>query len=196
MSEQNHLELGRVILDFPIQAYTIKSLHVHEEANAHGSLSLLFVARGPVSEQDCIRYADSPIRILDDQGNPIFCGICSLISTHNLNQYCEVQIEAHTHSQKMDVAAHSRTFQDPGKMLSQVLEQMLEPYGALFQIQEDKVIPEISNASAISLGIRFLSTAKSLTSSFPLALSPFLPQSFHPAQIPAGSRRISPSIGK
>lgn len=30
MSEQNHLELGRVILDFPIQAYTIKSLHVHE----------------------------------------------------------------------------------------------------------------------------------------------------------------------
>lgn len=36
MSEQNHLELGRVILDFPIQAYTIKSLHVHEEANAHG----------------------------------------------------------------------------------------------------------------------------------------------------------------
>ena len=105
MSEQNHLELGRVILDFPIQAYTIKSLHVHEEANAHGSLSLLFVARGPVSEQDCIRYADSPIRILDDQGNPIFCGTCSLISTHNLNQYCEVQIEAHTHSQKMDVAA-------------------------------------------------------------------------------------------
>ena len=59
------------------------------------------------------------IRILDDQGNPIFCGTCSLISTHNLNQYCEVQIEAHTHSQKMDVAAHSRTFQDPGKMLSQ-----------------------------------------------------------------------------
>ena len=69
MSEQNHLELGRVILDFPIQAYTIKSLHVHEEANAHGSLTLLFIAKGPVSEQDCIRYADSPIRILDDQGN-------------------------------------------------------------------------------------------------------------------------------
>ena len=148
MSEQNHLELGRVILDFPIQAYTIKSLHVHEEANAHGSLSLLFVARGPVSEQDCIRYADSPIRILDDQGNPIFCGTCSLISTHNLNQYCEVQIEAHTHSQKMDVAAHSRTFQDPGKMLSQVLEQMLEPYGALFQIQEDKLIPEMLSQQA------------------------------------------------
>ena len=63
MSEQNHLELGRVILDFPIQAYTIKSLHVHEEANAHGSLTLLFIAKGPVSEQDCIRYADSPIRI-------------------------------------------------------------------------------------------------------------------------------------
>ena len=68
MSEQNHLELGRVILDFPIQAYTIKSLHVHEEANAHGSLTLLFIAKGPVSEQDCIRYADSPIRILDNQG--------------------------------------------------------------------------------------------------------------------------------
>ena len=67
MSEQNHLELGRVILDFPIQAYTIKSLHVHEEANAHGSLTLLFIAKGPVSEQDCIRYADSPIRILDYQ---------------------------------------------------------------------------------------------------------------------------------
>ena len=71
MSEQNHLELGRVILDFPIQAYTIKSLHVHEEANAHGSLTLLFIAKGPVSEQDCIRYADSSIRILDDQGNVV-----------------------------------------------------------------------------------------------------------------------------
>ena len=82
MSEQNHLELGRVILDFPIQAYTIKSLHVHEEANAHGSLTLLFIAKGPVSEQDCIRYADSPIRILDDQGNivGVVAGVCALHS--------------------------------------------------------------------------------------------------------------------
>ena len=82
MSEQNHLELGRVILDFPIQAYTIKSLHVHEEANAHGSLTLLFIAKGPVSEQDCIRYADSPIRILDDQGNivGVVAGIRTLLS--------------------------------------------------------------------------------------------------------------------
>ena len=55
MSEQNHLELGRVILDFPIQAYTIKSLHVHEKANAHGSLSLRFVARRTVAETDCSR---------------------------------------------------------------------------------------------------------------------------------------------
>ena len=46
MSEQNHLELGRVILDFPIQAYTIKSLYVHEEANAHGSLTLLLLPKG------------------------------------------------------------------------------------------------------------------------------------------------------
>ena len=82
MSEQNHLELGRVILDFPIQAYTIKSLHVHEEANAHGSLTLLFIAKGPVSEQDCIRYADSPIRILDDQGNivGVVDGVRALLS--------------------------------------------------------------------------------------------------------------------
>ena len=83
MSEQNHLELGRVILDFPIQAYTIKSLHVHEEANAHGSLTLLFIAKGPVSKQDCIRYADSPIRILDDQGNIV--GVMD--GNHNRTRY-------------------------------------------------------------------------------------------------------------
>lgn len=64
MNEQEYLELGRVIIDYPLDIQAVKELCVEETANEHGRLSLRVVSRQLVSEQDALRLSDAPIRIL------------------------------------------------------------------------------------------------------------------------------------
>ncbi len=96
-------------------------------------------------------------------------------------------------------AGPSRT---PGKMLSQVLEQMLEPYGALSRSRKISSSRDALPAGRDRLGFyqtylqpvwvsHFVNT-KSLTSSFPLALSPF----FHRAPICTDTSRIEKDISQ
>ena len=55
MNEQEYLELGRIILDYPLDIQVIKELHVEENANEHGNVSMRVVSRQPVSEEDVVR---------------------------------------------------------------------------------------------------------------------------------------------
>ena len=87
MNEQEYLELGRVIVDYPLDIQVVKELHIEEEANEHGKLSLRVVSRQLVSEEDVIRLSDAPIRILTSEGGFVFSGITTSLQVHRLNQY-------------------------------------------------------------------------------------------------------------
>lgn len=143
MNEQEYLELGRVIIDYPLDIQAVKELYVEENANEHGRLLLRVVSRNPVSEEDVIRLSDAPICILTDESGIVFSGITTSAQVHRLNQYSEVTLEAASASIKTDIENHSRTFQDPGKMLSQVFQEVLAPYGVNLQLQRDMTIPQM-----------------------------------------------------
>ncbi len=143
MNEQEYLELWRVIVDYPLDIQAVKKLHVKENANEHGKLSLRVVSRQLVSEEDVVRLSDAPIRILTGEGSIAFSGVTTSVQVHRLNQYNEVTLEAASASIKTDIENHSRTFQDPGKMLSQVFQEVLAPYGVDLQLQRDMQIPQM-----------------------------------------------------
>jgi RHS repeat-associated protein len=143
MNEQEYLELGRVIIDYPLDIQAVKELCVEEAANEHGRLSLRVVSRQLVSEQDALRLSDAPIRILTDEGGPVFAGVTTSLQVHRWNQYNEVTLEAASASIKTDMENRSRTFQDPGKMLSQVFQEVLAPYGVDLQLQRDMQVSQM-----------------------------------------------------
>ncbi len=143
MNEQEYLELGRIILDYPLDIQVIKELHVEENANEHGVVSIHIVSRQPVSEEDVVRLSDAPIRILTEEGGIVFSGVTTSVQVHRLNQYNEVTLDAASASIKTDIEKHSRTFQDPSKMLSQVFQEVLSPYGVDLQLQRDMQIPQM-----------------------------------------------------
>ncbi|MDE6567898.1 MAG: hypothetical protein K2K70_09255, partial [Lachnospiraceae bacterium] len=90
MNEQEYLELGRIIVDYPLDIQAVKELHVEENANEHGKLSLRVVSRQLVSEEDVVRLSDAPIRILTGEGGIVFSGVTTSVQVHRLNQYNEV----------------------------------------------------------------------------------------------------------
>lgn len=45
MNEQEYLELGRVIVDYPLDIQAVKELHIEENENEHGRLFLRVVSR-------------------------------------------------------------------------------------------------------------------------------------------------------
>ena len=47
MNEQEYLELGRIILDYPLDIQVIKELHVEENANEHGVVYIHIVSIHP-----------------------------------------------------------------------------------------------------------------------------------------------------
>ena len=73
----------------------------------------------------------------------MFAGVTTSVRVHRLNQYNEVTLEAVSTSIKTDIEKHSRTFQDPSKMLSQVFQEVLAPYGVDLQLQRDMQIPQM-----------------------------------------------------
>lgn len=143
MNEQEYLELGRIIVDYPLDIQVVKELHIGENANEHGNLSLRVVSKQLVSEEDVVRLSDTPICILTDEGGIVFAGVTTSVRVHRLNQYNEVTLEAVSTSIKTDIEKHSRTFQDPSKMLSQVFQEVLAPYGVDLQLQRDMQIPQM-----------------------------------------------------
>ena len=48
MEKKEYLELGRILIDFPLSYRSIKELSIREEGNEHSSLSLKAGGRPPV----------------------------------------------------------------------------------------------------------------------------------------------------
>ena len=141
MEKKEYLELGRILIDFPLSYRSIKELSIREEGNEHSSLSLKLVADRRFDREDILRYENTPIKLYTPEGNCIYAGICTSIGLCCLNQYTELLIEAHSFSVLADVKPMERTFQNPSKKLGQILDMVLGSYGYSVSIQKDVTVP-------------------------------------------------------
>lgn len=141
MEKKEYLELGRILVDFPLSYRIIKELTIKEEGNEHSSLNLKLVADHRVDREDVLRYENTPIQVYAPDGKCVYAGICTSIGFCCLNQYTELLIEAHSFSVLADVKPMERTFQDPSKKLGQIVDRVLGFYGYSVSVQEDVTVP-------------------------------------------------------
>ena len=137
MMEQDFLEIGRLIIDFPLSCKFIKELYINEEANEHSTLFMRLVSDKVLTQDEILRLADVPVQVYTPDGGTVFSGTCISAGLHNLSSYSEITVEAKSWSFLSDVEKHSRTFQDPGKSLSQMVDTTLGSYGYKISLQED-----------------------------------------------------------
>ena len=141
MAEHEYVELSRILINFPLPYVAAKELHIMEEANSHSTLTLRLITSGQLSCQELQRFADMPITLYTPEGECIYAGVCTDLAMHILNQYTEVEITAKSFSYMADVKLGSRTFQNPSKHLSEVVEAVFAPYGFAVSLQEDIPVP-------------------------------------------------------
>ena len=141
MPGQEYLELSRILIDFPLSYVAVKELQVTETANSHSTLTLRLISAGQLTDNELLRYTDTPITIYTPEGDCIYAGICTELGLYSLNQYMEIGITAHSFSCLADRTAYSRTFQNPAKHLSEVVDSVFAPYGFAVRLQEDPAVP-------------------------------------------------------
>ena len=141
MPDQEYLELSRILIDFPLPYVAVRELHITEAADSHSTLTLQLISEGHLAEADILRYTDTPIGIYTPEGGCIYAGVCTEIRLGSLNQYMEIGITAKSYSYQADLKAYSRTFQNPSKHLSEVVERVFAPYGFAVSYQEDVPVP-------------------------------------------------------
>jgi len=141
MADQEYLELGRLLIDFPIPYIAVKEIHIIETANSHSTMTLRLVCAQQLSSEEIMRHEDVPVKVYTPEGGCVYAGICTAISLNSLNQYAEVVITAKSFSYEADLKAYSRTFQDPGKHLGQVVDTVFAAYGFSVSLQEDIPVP-------------------------------------------------------
>ena len=133
-------ELGSLKVEFALEYRYIKNLVIVDQANNHGLMKIRLVAKGLIKTEQTLRLEDAPIKITDKDGDIIFFGTAVQINLENEADYSEIIITAKTLSEQTDRKKRYRTFQDTTKTISQVLEQVLAPYGIKGAVKEDFVI--------------------------------------------------------
>ncbi|MFR4350182.1 MAG: RHS repeat-associated core domain-containing protein [Roseburia sp.] len=141
MINQDFWELGQILIDFPLSYQFIKELSIREEANEHSTLSLRLVADRPLGQEDVLRLSEVPIQIYTTGGICLYSGICVSAGLHSLNGYSEILVNAKSWSYQADIQKNSRTFQNPSKSLSEVVQTVLGSYGFALSLEKDIPIP-------------------------------------------------------
>ena len=133
-------EIGSLKVEFALEYRYIKNLVIVDQANNHGLMKIRLVAKGLIKTEQTLRLEDAPIKVTDKDGDIIFFGTAVQINLENEADYSEIIITAKTLSEQTDRKKRYRTFQDTTKTISQVLEQVLAPYGIKGAVKEDFVI--------------------------------------------------------
>ena len=141
MINQDFWELGQILIDFPLSYQFIKELSIREEANEHSTLSLRLVADRPLGQEDVLRLSEVPIQIYTTGGICLYSGICVSAGLYSLNGYSEILVNAKSWSYQADIQKNSRTFQNPSKSLSEVVQTVLGSYGFALSLEKDIPIP-------------------------------------------------------
>ena len=133
-------ELGSLKVEFALEYRYIKNLVIVDQANNHGLMKIRLVAKGLIKTEQTLRLEDAPIKVTDKDGDITFFGTAVQINLENEADYSEIIITAKTLSEQTDRKKRYRTFQDTTKTISQVLEQVLAPYGIKGAVKENFVI--------------------------------------------------------
>lgn len=135
-------ELRDMKLDFPIKSVAITGLEITQSANSHGRMKISFIADKYVTVKDIMTMSEGAIS-LKCNNKVIFSGICADVQLDNMENYSELTIVADTTSIQLDRVKRNRCFQDAGKKLSDIINEVLKGTKATLSVSPDETVPEI-----------------------------------------------------
>lgn len=135
-------ELGNLKLDFAIPAANITGLEITQTANSHGRMKVRFIAEKYVDVKTLMTMGEGAVSLSHD-GKVIFSGICADVKLDNMEGYSELTVVADTASIQLDREKHNRCFQDAGKKLSDIINEVLKGQNAALDVTPDEAVPEI-----------------------------------------------------
>ena len=85
----------------------------------------------------------TPAVITDMEGKNIYSGICVSVAIENQDGYQKLILELSDLEVAADMSRKTRTFQSPGKKLSDILDEVLREYGCNVQLEQNPAIPTV-----------------------------------------------------
>ena len=122
-SKEEQADLGRLILQTGLDVLYIKDVHISENVNEHGRMTVRFLTKAGTKQTDAIRQQGMEVRLVTVDKESVFCGICTGVKLFGENDYMEAELMAVTASILTDQDPQTHTFQGTGKTLGSVFAQ-------------------------------------------------------------------------
>ena len=122
-SKDEQADLGRLILQAGLDVLYIKDVHISENVNEHGTMTVRFLTKAGTEQADAIRQQGSEVKLVTMDGESVFCGICMGVRLLSENEYMEAELTASTASVLTDKESVTHTYQGTGKTLESVFAQ-------------------------------------------------------------------------
>ena len=131
------ITMSELVISTIVSYNKIKNISITSNEGEHGSLILELEVADSFNNSEAERLSDTPVSVSTKDGNYIFAGVCTDISVQQYAEYKTIIIHAKTMSIKMDRDRKNKTFQNPSKTFSEVINEVSNSYGALVQLQKD-----------------------------------------------------------
>lgn len=143
MAEHKTITLAQVRIEGAGDYVSLMAFQIDTKENAHGVMTVTLCLNGDNPENQSKDWTGEQIQAISSDGNVLFNGECIDCYKNIMSKYCEVTLYVVSQSYQADITYNSRTFQDCAKTFQAVVTKVLEPYGALVQIEKDTTVSSL-----------------------------------------------------
>ena len=135
--------IAQIKADIKLSYAKILDFYSELQADAHGMAYLIVEMKDNTTLAELEALYFTPAVITDMEGKNIYSGICVSVAIENQDGYQKLILELSDLEVAADMSRKTRTFQSPGKKLSDILDEVLQEYGCNVQLEQNPAIPTV-----------------------------------------------------
>ena len=135
--------IAQIKADIKLSYAKILDFYSEIQADAHGMAYLIVEMKDNTTLAELEALYFTPAVITDMEGKNIYSGICVSVAIENQDGYQKLILELSDLEVAADMSRKTRTFQSPGKKLSDILDEVLREYGCNVQLEQNPEIPTV-----------------------------------------------------
>ena len=135
--------IAQIKADIKLSYAKILDFYSEIQADAHGMAYLIVEMKDNTTLAELEALYFTPAVITDMEGKNIYSGICVSVAIENQDGYQKLILELSDLEVAADMSRKTRTFQSPGKKLSDILDEVLREYGCNVQLEQNPAISTV-----------------------------------------------------
>ena len=135
--------IAQIKADIKLSYAKILDFYSEIQADTHGMAYLIVEMKDNTTLAELEALYFTPAVITDIEGKNIYSGICVSVAIENQDGYQKLILELSDLEVAADMSRKTRTFQSPGKKLSDILDEVLQEYGCSVQLEQNPAIPTV-----------------------------------------------------